>query len=183
MWLNLGVHHYLGLSSHPAHILLSLSLFPWPLIVSLVAQMVKNLPAMQETRFSPWIRKIPWGSEWQPTLVFLPGEFHRKRGLAVYNPWGHDWVTNTLTSQLAFCSHCDLSELVCSPGAPFPDQLGSRAILVTLNLLHPLNSIGTVMRTTSLLSAQPTIYLTCVYSGLLRIPQESQSQLGLYLSS
>ena len=26
---------------------------------SLVAQMVRNLPAMQETRFSPWIRKIP----------------------------------------------------------------------------------------------------------------------------
>ena len=25
----------------------------------LVAQMVKNLPAMQETRFNPWIRKIP----------------------------------------------------------------------------------------------------------------------------
>ena len=26
---------------------------------SLVAQMVKNLPAMQETQFDPWVRKIP----------------------------------------------------------------------------------------------------------------------------
>ena len=24
--------------------------------------------------FNPWIRKIPWRREWQPTLVFLSGE-------------------------------------------------------------------------------------------------------------
>ena len=24
--------------------------------------------------FDPWVRKIPWRREWQPTLVFLPGE-------------------------------------------------------------------------------------------------------------
>ena len=29
-----------------------------PLWASLVAQMVKNLPAMQETRFAPWVGKI-----------------------------------------------------------------------------------------------------------------------------
>ena len=37
--------------------------------------MVKNLPAMQETWFNPWVRKIPWKREWLPTPVFLPGEF------------------------------------------------------------------------------------------------------------
>ena len=36
--------------------------------------LVKNLPAMQETRFDPCIRKIPWRRKWQPTPVFLPGE-------------------------------------------------------------------------------------------------------------
>ena len=25
-------------------------------------------------RFKPWVRKIPWRREWQPTPVFLPGE-------------------------------------------------------------------------------------------------------------
>ena len=25
--------------------------------------------------FNPWVGKIPWRREWQPTLVFLPGEF------------------------------------------------------------------------------------------------------------
>ena len=25
--------------------------------------------------FDPWVGKIPWRREWQPTTVFLPGEF------------------------------------------------------------------------------------------------------------
>ena len=42
---------------------------------SLVAQVVKNLPAMQET----WVRKIPWRRSGCPLLeYFLPGEFHGK---------------------------------------------------------------------------------------------------------
>ena len=41
---------------------------------TLVAHMVKNLPAERETRFDPWVGKIPWRREWQPTPVFLPGK-------------------------------------------------------------------------------------------------------------
>ena len=26
--------------------------------------------------FDPWVGKIPWRKAWQPTPVFLPGEFH-----------------------------------------------------------------------------------------------------------
>ena len=32
---------------------------PCEMRASLVAQMVKNLPAMQETWFDPWVKKIP----------------------------------------------------------------------------------------------------------------------------
>ena len=39
--------------------------------------------------FDPWVRKISWRREWQPTLVFLPGESHGQRSLADYSPWGH----------------------------------------------------------------------------------------------
>ena len=61
--------------------------------------MIKNLPAMRETWFHPWVGKVPWRREWQPTPVFLPGE----------SPWteepgrlssmgsqrvGHNWETN-----------------------------------------------------------------------------------------
>ena len=29
--------------------------------------------------FNPWVRKIPWRREWQPTPIFLPGEFHGQK--------------------------------------------------------------------------------------------------------
>ena len=32
--------------------------------------------------------RFPWRREWQPTPVFLPGEFHGQRSLAGYSPWG-----------------------------------------------------------------------------------------------
>ena len=37
----------------------------------------------------PGVRKIPWRRAWQPTPVFLPGEFHGQRNLAGYSLWGH----------------------------------------------------------------------------------------------
>ena len=37
---------------------------------SIVAQLVKNLPVMQETQFNSWVRKIPWRRVRLPTLVF-----------------------------------------------------------------------------------------------------------------
>ena len=40
-------------------------------------------------RFNPWEGKLPWRWEWQPTPVFLPGEFHGQRSLAGYSSWDH----------------------------------------------------------------------------------------------
>ena len=54
-----------------------------------MAQVIKNLPAMQETTFDPWVGKIPWRRNWLPTPVFSPGEFHGHRSLKGYSPWGH----------------------------------------------------------------------------------------------
>ena len=36
----------------------------------------------------PWVGKIPWRREWQPTPVSLPGESRGQRGLVGYRPWG-----------------------------------------------------------------------------------------------
>ena len=49
----------------------------------LVAHMVKNLPALQETWVRSLVRKIPWKKEWQPTPLFLLGEVHGQRSLVV----------------------------------------------------------------------------------------------------
>jgi len=53
-----------------------------------MAQMVKCLPAVRETRFNPWVGKIPWRRKWQSTPVLLPGKFHGLRSLVGYSPWG-----------------------------------------------------------------------------------------------
>ena len=34
--------------------------------------------------------------QWQPTLVFLPREFHGQRSLVGYSPWGHKESDMTL---------------------------------------------------------------------------------------
>ena len=55
---------------------------------SLVAQRVKNLPVMRETGFDPWVGKISWRRQGQPTPVFWPGKFHGQMSMAGYSPWG-----------------------------------------------------------------------------------------------
>ena len=55
----------------------------------LVAQMKKNLPAMQETL----VRSLGWEDSLEKEMathsLFLPGEFHEQRSLVCYSPLGH----------------------------------------------------------------------------------------------
>ena len=57
--------------------------FKW---VSLVAQTIKNLPAMQETQVQSLGWEDPRRREWLPTPV-LSGRFHGERSLVGYSPW------------------------------------------------------------------------------------------------
>ena len=50
--------------------------------------------------FNPSIGKIPWKREWQPTPVFLPGEFRGQRSLVGYSPWSPKELE--VTEQLTF---------------------------------------------------------------------------------
>ena len=65
--------------------------------------MVKNLPAMQETQ--AW--SLGWENtqrrEWEPTLVFLSGEFHGQGSLVGCSPWGgkESDMTERLTLSLS----------------------------------------------------------------------------------
>ena len=56
---------------------------------SLVAQSVKNLPAMQEARVQSPGQEDPLEKEMTTTPVFLPGKLHGQRSLAAYSPYGH----------------------------------------------------------------------------------------------
>ena len=85
--------------------------------VSLVAQLVKNLTAMQGT----WVRSLGWEDplerERLSTPVYWPGEFHR-----LYSPWGHkswtwlsdfryflpsSWNTNKIVRAAAAVLDCE----------------------------------------------------------------------------
>ena len=46
-------------------------------------------------RFNPWVGKIAWRREWQPTPVFFPGELHGQKSLAGYSPHGHNELDTT----------------------------------------------------------------------------------------
>ena len=98
--------------------------------------MVKNLPAMQaelRPRFNPLVGKIPWRRKWQPTPVFLPGQFHGQRSLVGYSPWGskESDMTEKLTpfpSLLLFIFPIFLRKVLCEEVncheiSPPPDKI------------------------------------------------------------
>ena len=79
--------------------------------------MVKNCLQCKRPGFDPWVGKISWRREWQPTLVFLPAESHRQR-----SPWVRK--ESDTTEQLnAFIFPGDLVVDSTLPlqGAQFPD--------------------------------------------------------------
>ena len=55
---------------------------------SLLAQMVKNLPAVQETLVRSLGQEDLLEKGMAIYSVFLPGEFHGQRSLVNYSPWG-----------------------------------------------------------------------------------------------
>ena len=56
---------------------------------SLVAQLEKNLPAMQAIQVRFLGLEDPLEKEMATTTVFLPGESHGHWSLAGYSAWGH----------------------------------------------------------------------------------------------
>ena len=74
-----------------------------PLADCLVAQQVKNRLQCRRLRFDSWVGKIPWRRKWQPTPVFLAGEFHGQRSLAGYSPWGRKSWTQLSECTSATC--------------------------------------------------------------------------------
>ena len=49
--------------------------------------------------FDPWLKKIPWRREWQPTPVSLFGKSRGQRLLEGYSPWGCKRVGHDLVAR------------------------------------------------------------------------------------
>ena len=87
---------------------------------SLVAQMVKNLPAMQETwgSINPRVGKIPWRREWLPTPVLLPEKSHGQRSLVGLQSTEsqrvrQDWATNAFEQEKRYVKLVRHLSLMC----------------------------------------------------------------------
>ena len=128
------------------------------LCVSLVAQMVMNLPVGSlcgRHGFDPWLGKIPWKREWLLTPVFLPGEFHASQySYPKYSPWS--------------CKELDMTEQLTLQTKYLNDWLSSLSdILIyfiyfscykTFDYLSCLRNFSLLL--ICLLSFWPTDYLT-----------------------
>ena len=79
------------------------TIYLWFFLFSFMAQMVKRLPTMKETRVQSLGWADPWRRKWQPTPLLLPGKSHGRRSLLGYiqsmgsQRVGHDWRTFTFT--------------------------------------------------------------------------------------
>ena len=86
----------------------SLGLFFIVIMASLVAQMVKNLPAVWA-----WVRSLGWEDPLEEGMAthssILPGEFHGQRSLEGYSPRGHKELDTT--EQLSTAPWCSFSRL------------------------------------------------------------------------
>ena len=58
--------------------------------------------------FSLWVGKIPWRRKWQPTSVFLPGEFLGQIWYMGLQRVRNDWETNTFTFHIYVCVHVNI---------------------------------------------------------------------------
>ena len=74
-----------------------------------MAQMVKNLPAMQETQIRSLGREDPL-EKGKATHSNVPREFHEQRSLAGDSPWGHKELD--LTEQLSMHAHRN-EKIIC----------------------------------------------------------------------
>ena len=118
-------------------------------------------------RFDPWVGKISWRREWQPTLVFLPEESHRQRSLAGYSPQGRK--ESDTTEQLTHSHsrweppvwHRELSSVLCG-------ELNGKEIQETGDVCICIeDSLSCIVETNTTLSSSYIIFfnvLLCISS-------------------
>ena len=68
-----------------------------------VAQMVKNLPVVQETQVRSLGQEDPLEKGMATHSSILAGEFHGQRSLVGYSPWDHKELD--ITEQLSLHTH------------------------------------------------------------------------------
>ena len=97
-----------------------LSVWAWlNCLTFLVAQMWSVCLHCGSPGFNPWVGKISWRREWQPTPVFLPGKSDGWRSLVGYSPWGGK--ESDMTEWLHFQFHINSDQGLAEAGGNLED--------------------------------------------------------------
>ena len=113
--------------------------------------MVKNLPAMQETGFSPCVWKIPWRRKWLPTPAFLSGDLRGQRSLSSAQSLSRVWLFAT----------------------PWTVACQASLSITSIWSLLKLMSIESVMPSNHLILCRPLLLLPSVFPGIRVFSNES----------
>ena len=87
-------------------------------------------------RFDPLVGKIPRRRAWQPTPVFLPGEFHGQRSLVGYGPQGCKESNARTQVQVYFNTHTH-TQLALPPAGPSKRPKPSLSYFLWLRRARP----------------------------------------------
>ena len=144
---------------------------------SLVAQMVKSLPAMRRTTFDPWVGKITWRRERPPTPVFWPGEFH-----GLYSPQGckESDTTEQLSLLLSFKSHYSLGDSSVQSlsgiwlfATPWTAEHQASLSITNSQSLLKLMSIESVIPSNHLILCRPLLLPPSIFPSIRVFSSES----------
>ena len=97
----------------------------------------------------PGLGRFPWRRAWQPTPVFLSGEFHGQRSPVGYSPWSHkesdraEWLTPSffLLSAYKFRNFASFWQIKpfdimnCSPFS-LEELFSLKTVLSTINVAN-----------------------------------------------
>ena len=148
---------------------------------SIGAQWLRICLQWRRPGFEPWVGKIPWRREWQPTSLFLHGEFHRQRSLAGYSAWSHkqsdrlsDWTKTVLWapavfwSSVQFSSVAQLCPTLCDPMNRSTPRLPVHHQLLEFTQTH-VHWVGDAIQPSHLLSSpSPPAFNLSQHPGLFQ---------------
>ena len=119
-------------------------------------------------RSHPWVGNIPWGREWQPIPVLLPGKSRGQRSLAGYSPWGRK--ESGTNEQLSTHTGLQPIRLLCPRDFPGKSTgVGSHFLLQGIFLTQGSNLALLHWQTDSLVSETPEKPKKNLWSSIKRL--------------
>ena len=117
--------------------------------------------------FDPWVGKIPSSRAWQPSPVFLPGEFHRQRSLSGYSSQGHNKSDITEATQRAHSSVQFSGSIVSDPFAtPWTAACQASLSITNSQSLLTLMSTELLMPSNHLILCHPLLLLPSIFPSI-----------------